>query len=107
MSFISGSSLPHKADHWIPLRAAAERAVVPTSAMLASSTAIRLRHLANHLHRLGPRPVFEIFAEALQGAPLIERLERYAQLDPDLVHALGADVLPPVIVCIKSPGTAP
>jgi hypothetical protein len=103
---LSGSSAPHKHDTWIPLRAATDR-IVPTSATLASSTAIRLRHLANHLHRLGPRPVFEILAEALQGAPLIERLERYAQLDPDLVHALGADVLPPVIVCIKSPGTAP
>src|SRR5262245_16268725 len=82
MLSLSNSSAPHKADScstWIPLRAAAERVVPPTSASLASSTALRLRYLANRLHQLGPRPLFELLAEAVQGAPLIERLERYAE----------------------------
>jgi hypothetical protein len=60
-----------------------------------------LRQLASHLHHLGPRPVFELLAEVAQGAPLIERLERYAQLDPEIVHAVGGDVLPPTVLRIK------
>jgi hypothetical protein len=86
---------------WITLSAAAGRVLPPTSATLPSSTALRLRRLAEHLHRLGPRPVFEFLAEVVQGAPPIERLERYAQLDPAMVGALGADTLPPLIRRIK------
>jgi hypothetical protein len=78
-----------------------ERLAPPSSLTLPSSTAVRLRHLANHLHRLGPRPLYEILAEAVQGAPLIERLERYALLDPETVRALGGDTLAPTIIRIK------
>lgn len=54
----------------------------------------RLRQLAAHLHRLGPRPVFELLREVDAGADLLERLERYAELDTGTVHALGASELP-------------
>jgi hypothetical protein len=74
---------------------------VPTSATLASSIALRIRQLAPRLHRLGPRPLYEFCCELAGGADPLARLERYAQLDPDTVHALGADVLPPVVRRVK------
>jgi hypothetical protein len=90
MHVISSSAIPDKAD-----------APSPSSVTLASSTAVRLRYLAAHLHQLGSRPIFELLAEVAQGAPLIERLEVYARLDPEIVHALGGDEMPPTIIRIK------
>jgi hypothetical protein len=29
------------------------------------------------------------------------RLERYAQLDPEIVRAIGADEMPPLVICIS------
>jgi hypothetical protein len=103
VSYLPNSSCYRNPDltAWIPLRVAAERIVPPTSATLASSTAIRLRYLASHLHKLGPRPTYELLAEIVQGAPALERLEAYGRLNPQTVHALGADALPPPIVRIK------
>jgi hypothetical protein len=50
----------------------------------------RLRDLAKHLHRLGPRPTFEFLREVAAGADLYERLEQYARLDPSICKYLGA-----------------
>jgi hypothetical protein len=55
----------------------------------------RIRYLARHLHSLGPRPLAEYLAEIIAGADPLARLERYCELDPDLVHRLGADRMPP------------
>jgi hypothetical protein len=55
----------------------------------------RLRRLADQLHALGPRPIFEYLREIIAGADPAARLERYAELDPDVVRALGGDRLPP------------
>jgi len=57
----------------------------------------RLRLLAARLHALGPRPLFELLRELDAGADLGSRLERYARLDPHLVHLLGADSLFPAV----------
>ena len=65
------------------------------STTLASSVAVRLRHLTGRLYALGPRPTFEFLAEIVAGADLFERLERYAELDPAIVRAVGGDTLPP------------
>jgi hypothetical protein len=54
----------------------------------------RLRRLARHLTRLGERSVYEILREIIAGRDPVLRLEVYAQLDPDIVEALGADCLP-------------
>jgi hypothetical protein len=54
----------------------------------------RLQYLAAHLHRLGPRATFELLKEVAAGADVVDRLERYARLDTDVVKALGADRLP-------------
>jgi hypothetical protein len=72
-----------------------------TSTTIASSIAIRIRQLAPRLHRLGPRPLYEFCCEIAGGADLFERLERYAKLDADIVHALGGDLLPPHLHLIK------
>jgi hypothetical protein len=57
----------------------------------------RLDRLAQAIHRLGPRPLAELFAELAAGAPVLPRLERYAALEPlaDFIKALGGDQLPP------------
>ena len=62
---------------------------------------VRLQRLIGHLHSLGPRPVGEFLIEILAAWPVpaddvLERLERYGRLDPDVVHALGADRFPPM-----------
>jgi hypothetical protein len=54
---------------------------------------VRLQYLAARLHALGPRPTYELLRELAAGADLLNRLEVYARLDPDMVRALGADVL--------------
>lgn len=75
--------------------------MIQTSLTIASSVALRIRALTQHLYRLGERPVFEWACEVGGGADPLARLERYAQLDPDTVHVLGGDVLPPIIRRIK------
>ncbi len=59
---------------------------------------IRLRHLAKRVHALGPRPLYELLKELAAGADPLETVETYAALDPDVVHALGADDFPPPFV---------
>ena len=61
----------------------------------------RFREDVRRVHALGPRPVGEILAEVLATCPgcrglVLERLDRYAGLDPDLVRFFGgADWLEP------------
>lgn len=55
----------------------------------------RLGFLAQRLHDLGPRPLFEYLREIAAGRDPIDRLEAYARLDPSIVHALGADRIEP------------
>jgi hypothetical protein len=61
--------------------------------------AVRLRRLAAQIHRLGPRPLFELFREIDAGSDLPQALERYAKLEPltDLITLLGGDQLPPSV----------
>jgi hypothetical protein len=56
----------------------------------------RLRYLAERIHPLGPRPLFELFRELARGAPLAPSLERYARLHPlkDFIADLGGSELP-------------
>jgi hypothetical protein len=65
------------------------------AAQSAHSDALFRRRI-RHLHRLGPRPAGEILAEVLATCPGCRRLvldlvERYAKLDPDVVRWLDAD----------------
>jgi hypothetical protein len=63
----------------------------------------RLRNLAQRIHCLGDRPLFELFAELAAGADLFDTLERYARLDPFIVAALGGDLLPPPARLVRPP----
>jgi hypothetical protein len=63
--------------------------------MLATVPTARIRYLAAHMHSLGPRPLAEYLTEIIAGADPMARLERYAELDADVVRRLGADRMPP------------
>ena len=56
----------------------------------------RLRHLASRIHRLGPRPLYELLRELDRGADLGRTLESYAAISPlaGFVADLGGDRLP-------------
>jgi hypothetical protein len=74
---------------------------VITSATLQSSIATRLRHLAGRVHRLGPRPLFELMCELAGGADPITQFENYAKLDADFIRAMGGDVMPPPAILVR------
>jgi hypothetical protein len=63
------------------------------SSTLSSSTADQLRPLAQLLHDLGPKSLYEYTAEIVQGAPPVERLKHYAALDPEVIRCVGGDRL--------------
>ena len=54
---------------------------------------VRLRFLAERIHRLGPRPLFELFRELDAGANFAERAEKYARLPGDFIRNHGGDRL--------------
>jgi len=56
----------------------------------------RLRRLAECIHNLGPRPLFEMLRELDAGAELGPTLEVYAELQAriDFIRELGGDRLP-------------
>ncbi len=57
---------------------------------------LRLQYLAEQLHRLGPRAIYELFVE-LRSDPtgdLVGRLERYAAIDPAHLYVTGGDRFP-------------
>ena len=59
----------------------------------------RYEHLCRQVHALGPRPLAEMLIEiaTATGQPdlIANRLQAYAQLDPEIVRAVGADRFPP------------
>ncbi len=60
---------------------------------------VRFQQLTTHLHGLGPRSVGEFLEEIITAWPVpagdvLERLERYAGLDPDIVRTVGVDRFP-------------
>jgi hypothetical protein len=66
------------------------------AAQSAHSDAL-FRHRIRRLHHLGPRPLGELIGEVLTAACprccdlVLDRVERYGEMDPDLVRWLGAD----------------
>jgi hypothetical protein len=56
----------------------------------------RLQYLANRIHKLGPRPFYQLLYELASGADLMFVLERYARLAPlaEFISHLGGDQLP-------------
>lgn len=58
----------------------------------------RLAYLAGRIHRLGPRPLYELLREIEAGLPLAERLEAYSRLAElaTFIAAFGGADLPVV-----------
>ena len=56
---------------------------------------LRRQRAAEHLHRLGPRPVLEALIEVGVGRDIDDVLARFGKLDGAVVRALGADRFPP------------
>ena len=57
----------------------------------------RLQFLAERLHKLGPRALHEFIIElaTAHGASVVDRLEVYAALDPEILRAIGGHKFPP------------
>jgi hypothetical protein len=64
--------------------------------MLSPIPRSRVHLLAAHIHKLGPRPLAELFIELMAGAEPHDALERYARLSPlaGFIAANGGDRLP-------------
>jgi hypothetical protein len=65
----------------------------------------RLRRLAALVHQLGPRPLFELLRELVAGADPLARVERYAELDADIIEALGGDRFPDLLRAVPNTET--
>jgi hypothetical protein len=62
----------------------------------------RLRHLAQHLHDLGPRALHGFLEELLDGKlpdglAIVGSLERHARFPPHAMKAVGGYALPPPV----------
>jgi hypothetical protein len=70
---------------------------------LSPSTAARLRLLAGRIHRLGPRPLYELLRELVDGAEVLPRLEANAALSPlaSFIAELDGDQLPQVARLVR------
>jgi hypothetical protein len=57
----------------------------------------RLQYLVSRIHKLGPRPPFELLCELDSGADLPSVLERYARIEhlAGFITQLNGDRLPP------------
>jgi hypothetical protein len=53
---------------------------LPTEAISVAPS--RIRHLAQKIHQLGERPLYELFLELERGNDLLPTLERYGRLAP-------------------------
>ena len=72
----------------------------PNKAPESAQRDLRFRRDVLRLHSLGPRVLFELFAELGARRLLRTEIEQlvgcYAALDPEIVRAIGADRLPPL-----------
>ncbi len=69
------------------------------SKMPQALASVRHERNVEHVHALGPRPLYEMLAEIAiaTGEPGIvaDRVEAYAELNPELIRAIGANHFPP------------
>jgi hypothetical protein len=57
--------------------------------------------LGARIHDLGPRALAELLIEILSGCDALARIEKYAELDPAIVAAVGARDLPPAAWAVR------
>ena len=82
------------------------RDLQPNRAALQARNRARRQRLVEHLHRLGPSPLGHFIreVEGATGADVTARLERYSEIDPAFVAALGGSQIPPALLCIDGGG---
>ena len=57
--------------------------------------------LGARIHDLGPRALAELLIEILSGCDALAHIEKYAELDPAIVAAVGARDLPPAARTVR------
>src|SRR5262249_2430588 len=71
-----------------------------TQDLVADLGDIRFERAVARLHRLGPRPLYEMLvdlaARRLLGSEIEEAVNRFAALDPVMVEAVGGDRFAPI-----------
>ena len=73
-----------------------------TNAILPSSTELRLRHLAQQVYDLGPRPLHELMCQIVAGdGEPMALFERYGALPADLIRAYRGDQFPPRLFLLR------
>jgi hypothetical protein len=74
--------------------------IIPPAPSFTSPTCVpdaRLRHIADRVHRTGPRVVYELLRELRDGRDFASVVESYARLENhfgDFIRLLGGDRLP-------------
>lgn len=58
---------------------------------------LRRQRLVEHLHRLGPAPLYHFLTEVERGTPLWPHVERYAALPAAFIKANGGDQFAPIV----------
>ena len=75
---------------------------MPSYADTLPPSSARLRFLAQRIHRLGSRPLYELLRELVDGADPLPRPEAYAALAPLAVIAdLDGDQLQPAVRLVR------
>ena len=73
-----------------------------TDATAQALTEPHFERMVEHLHRLGPRPVGELLIEIAiatgQSSLVMDRLQAYARLNPEIVNFVGGDHFPPSVL---------
>jgi hypothetical protein len=65
---------------------------------------LRRQRLVENLHRLGPAPLGHFLREVENGANIADHLERYAEIDPEFVRALGGSDFVPFLHLVPEVG---
>ena len=72
----------------------------PNSKMPQAWSSLRFERMIERVHLLGPRPLAELLIEITittgQHALVVDRVEEYSRLDPEIIRFLGADRFPPM-----------
>jgi hypothetical protein len=91
---------PLDAHSWAACCKLPNSAVTPKiQAVKQARQRLRRQRLVERLHRLGPSPLGHFLREVEEatGADVTARLERYAEIDPEFVRALGGDKFAPTV----------
>jgi hypothetical protein len=64
-------------------------------AQIAAVRRLRRQRLIEHLHRLGPAPLFHLLTDLDAGKPVSPTVERYAALPADFIRAYGGNKFAP------------